>query len=237
MQAKGFKTEVKIFSYLFCALITLCCLPVLSYHYYTTLDGFALLAIGGLLLTDCVMWFSSHWSTRTGSAVMRAVSLGVKFAIAAIMVCVAAIAIMLMRADRQTAELTKLSAQNKSAEIASRVEGVKALAGLKGTGAAMKELAKVAVTESVTQVATNQRAALEAKIPAWLLDQGLYTLPPLSAIAGALLLSICALILNSRDESDQVTETDRIEYARPHESIADRALTRTYTGSNSNRPH
>lgn len=237
MQEKGFRTEVKIFSYLFCALITLCCLPVLSYHYYTTLDGFALLAIGGLLLTDCVMWFASHWSTRTGSAVMRAVSLGVKFAIAAIMVCVAAIAIMLMRADRQTAELTKLSAQNKSAEIASRVEGVKALAGLKGTGAAMKELAKVAVTESVTQVATNQRAALEAKIPAWLLDQGLYTLPPLSAIAGALLLSICALILNSRDESDQVSETDRIEYARPHESVADRALTRTYTGSNSNRPH
>lgn len=237
MQAKGFTTEVKIFSYLFCALITLCCLPVLSYHYYTTLDGFALLAIGGLLLTDCVMWFASHWSTRTGSAVMRAVSLGVKFAIAAIMVCVAAIAIMLMRADRQTAELTKLSAQNKSAEIASRVEGVKALAGLKGTGAAMKELAKVAVTESVTQVATNQRAALEAKIPAWLLDQGLYTLPPLSAIAGALLLSICALILNSRDESSQVGDTDGIEYARPHESVADRALTRTYTGSNSNRPH
>lgn len=237
MQAKGFKTEVKIFSYLFCALITLCCLPVLAYHYYTTLDGFALLAIGGLLLTDCVMWFASHWSTRTGSAVMRAVSLAVKFAIAAIMVSVAAIAIMLMRADRQTAELSKLTAQNRNSEIASRAEAVKSLAGLTGTREAMRELAKVSATESVTQTATNQRAALEAKIPAWLLDQGLYTLPPLSAIAGALLLSICALILNSQDESAQDTETDRIEYGRPHESVADRALTRTYTGSSSNRPH
>jgi hypothetical protein len=233
----GFKTEVKVFSYLFCALITLCCLPVLAYHYYTTLDGFALLAIGGLLLTDCVMWFASHWSTRTGHAVMRAVALAVKFAIAAIMVCVAAIAIMLMRADRQTAEITKLSSQNRTAEIASRAEAVKSLAGLTGTREAMRELAKVSATESVTQTATNQRAALEAKIPAWLLDQGLYSLPPLSAIVGALLLSICALILNSQDESDEVAETDRTEYARPHESVADRALARTWTGSNSNRPH
>ena len=237
MQAKGFKTEVKWFSYLVCALITLCCLPVMAYHYYTTLDGFALLAIGGLLLTDCVMWFAAHWSTRTGHPVMRGISLAVKFAIAAIMVSVAAIAIMLMRADRQTAEMAKLSSQNRTAEIASRAEAVKSLAGLTGTREAMRELAKVSVTESVTQTATNQRAALEAKIPAWLLDQGLYTLPPLSAIAGALLLSICALILNSQDESAQVAETDLIEYGRPHESVADRALTRTYTGSNSNRPH
>ena len=237
MQEKGFKTEVKVFSYLFCALITLCCLPILAYHYYTTLDGFALLAIGGLLLTDCVMWFASHWSTRTGHAVMRAVSLGVKFGIAAIMVSVAAIAIMLMRADHQTAEVSKLTAQNKSAEIASRAEAVKSLAGISGTREAMRELAKVSATESVTQTATNQRAALEAKIPAWLLDQGLYSLPPLSAIAGALLLSICALVLNSGEESDQVSETDQIEYSRPHESVADRALARTWTGSNSNRPH
>jgi hypothetical protein len=237
MQEKGFKTEVKVFSYLFCALITLCCLPILAYHYYTTLDGFALLAIGGLLLTDCVMWFASHWSTRTGHAVMRAVSLAVKFGIAAIMVSVAAIAIMLMRADRQTAEITKLSSQNRTAEIASRAEAVKSLAGINGTREAMRELAKVSATESVTQTATNQRAALEAKIPAWLLDQGLYSLPPLSAIAGALLLSICALVLNSGEESDQVAETDLTEYARPHESVADRALTRTWTGSNSNRPH
>jgi hypothetical protein len=233
----GFKTEVKVFSYLFCALITLCCLPILAYHYYTTLDGFALLAIGGLLLTDCVMWFASHWSTRTGSAVMRAVSLAVKFAIAAIMVCVAAIAIMLMRADKQTADLSRMSSQNRTAEIASRAEAVKSLAGINGTREAMRELAKVSASESVTQTATNQRAALEAKIPAWLLDQGLYSLPPLSAIAGALLLSICALVLNSGEESDQVAETDRTEYARPHESVADRALARTWTGSNSNRPH
>ena len=53
----SFDSETKAFSYLFAALVTLCTLPVLGWHYWTTLEGFAVLAIGGLAMA-CLLYTS-----------------------------------------------------------------------------------------------------------------------------------------------------------------------------------
>ena len=228
-ETQKFRSEIKTFSYLFCALVSLCTLPILSYHYYTTLDGFALLAIGGLLMADCVLWFSSHWSTRPGHPVMRAVSLAVKFAIAAVMVSIAGIAMLVMRSDRQTSDQTRLSIESQTAEIQARAEAVRSLAGTAGTNAALRELAKTDKRESVGEIAAKNRTSIESRIPAWLLDQGLYSLPPLSAIVGALILSICALTLSSHTTQAEphliVEEQDEEEQMS---GFGERALSRTW---------
>jgi hypothetical protein len=46
-QTLTFKTEYRAFGYVFAALVTLCTLPVTAWHYWQTLEGFALLGIGG----------------------------------------------------------------------------------------------------------------------------------------------------------------------------------------------
>lgn len=201
----SFESETKAFSYLFAALVTLCTLPVLGYHYWTTLEGFAVLAIGGLAMADCVLWFSSHWSVKTQSGIMRAVSLTVKFSIACIMVFIAALAIMLMRSDRQLTTINKLDSDNHIAEIQARAAAAKDLALTPGGRRAATEIAKVNITSSAASLAEKNRSTIEARFPGWLLDYGLYVLPPLAAILGALVLSIAAMIVKAR-EMENLTE-------------------------------
>ena len=199
----SFESETKAFSYLFAALVTLCTLPVLGWHYWTTLEGFAVLAIGGLAMADCVLWFSSHWSVKTQSGIMRAVSLTVKFSIACIMVFVAALAIMIMRTDHQLTAISKLDSENHIAEIRARAVVAKDLAATVGGRRAATEIMKVDAASSAANLAEKNRSTIEARFPGWLLDYGLYVLPPLAAIFGALVLSIAAMIVKAREMENQ----------------------------------
>lgn len=200
----SFDSETKAFSYLFAALVTLCTLPVLAWHYWTTLEGFAVLAIGGLAMADCVLWFSSHWSVKTQSGIMRAVSLTVKFSIACIMVFIAALAIMIMRTDHQLTMINKLDSDNHIAEIQARATAAKDLALTPGGRRAATEIAKVNITSSAASLAEKSRATIETRFPGWLLDYGLYVLPPLAAILGALVLSIAAMVVKAREMENQI---------------------------------
>ena len=205
----SFDSETKAFSYLFAALVTLCTLPVLAWHYWTTLDGFAVLAIGGLAMADCVLWFSSHWSVKTQSGIMRAVSLTVKFSIACVMVFIAALAIMLMRTDHQLTAINKLDSDNHIAEIQARAAAASTLAATPGGRQAAREIAKVNITSSAANLAEKSRATIESRFPGWLLDYGLYVLPPLAAILGALVLSIAAMIVKAREMENQIAIFER----------------------------
>lgn len=219
-QKVSFASEVKAFSYLFAGLVSLCTLPVLAYHYWQTLTGFALLAIGGLALTDCVLWFASHWSTKTRSGVMKAVSLTVKFSIAGTMIAIAALAILLMRSERQVENMAKQSSEARIAEIKARTEAAKELAQVQGGRSAAREIAKTGEGESVTQIAQANRSNLEERIPGWLLDWGMYVIPPLCAIVGALVLSIAAMIVRRREEEAEMGQEIERPWSKQSHSSA-----------------
>lgn len=202
-----FSTEVRAFGYLFAFLITLCTLPITAFHYWRNLEGFALLGIGGLALADCVLWFASHWATKAHSGMMKAVSLGVKFALAAVMICVAAVCLILMRSEREVQDLTRLEQEGKIREIEARTRAAKELAGTTGGKAAAREIAKTEAGEAVSSIAREGRESLESRVPAWLVTWGIYTLPPLCALAGALILSIAAMIAATREAASSFTST------------------------------
>lgn len=202
-QKISFESEHKAFAYLFAGLITLCAFPVLAYHYATTLEGFAILAIGGLLATDAVMWFAAHWSVKTRSAAMRVVSLIVKFAIASVAVCIAGVVIMLMRGDHQTSSLIRQQTEARKAEIEARAAAAAQLAQVQGGRLAAREAMKFDVGKDASALASESRAQLETKLPAWLLDVGVYTIPPIAAILGALALTITATIIKRREAEEE----------------------------------
>ena len=194
-----FSTEVRAFGYVFAFLITLCTLPITAFHYWRNLEGFALLGIGGLALADCVLWFASHWATKAHSGMMKAVSLGVKFGLAGVMICVAAVCLILMRSEREVQDLARLEQEGKIREIEARTRAAKELAGTTGGKAAAREIAKTEAGEAVSNIAREGRQSLESRVPAWLVTWGIYTLPPLCALAGALILSIAAMIAATRE--------------------------------------
>jgi hypothetical protein len=198
-QTLTFKSEYRAFGYVFAALVTLCTLPVIAWHYWQTLEGFALLGIGGLALADCVLWFSSHWAGKVRSGVLKAVTLGVKFALAGVMVCIAALCIILMRADRDFRQVAELAREDRTAEIQARAKAAADLTAA-GNRAAARDILKTDKTESISSIADRSRQGLEARVPAWLSTWGIYILPPLCALLGALVLSIAATIAGSREE-------------------------------------
>jgi hypothetical protein len=190
------KTQSYAFSLLFSALITLSCFPVLAWHYWQTLIGFGLVAIGGLLMSDCVLWFSAHWSVRAESALVRVVALAVKFIISGCAIGVASVVIYAMQLDSRTANDAQQATAGRVAEIAAR-------------GLAARELAsvdRVAAREMVRAGApvVSPVSVTPSPVPEWSRSVWLVALLPLVSLVGALALSIAAGMAG-----DSVTENFR----------------------------
>jgi glucose dehydrogenase len=128
----NFASENRAFSFVFCALVSLSCLPVMALHYWQNLEGVGLLAIVGLLLADSVLWFASHWSTSASTGSLRACSLVVKFVLARVMIANAAACVAILRSDRQTATATAQASAARVAEIAARAAAARDLAATLG---------------------------------------------------------------------------------------------------------
>jgi len=193
------KTQSYAFSLLFSALITLSCFPVMAWHYWQTLIGFGLLAIGGLLLSDCVLWFAAHWSVRAESALVRVVALAVKFIISAVAIGVTSLVIFAMQLDSRTANDAQQATAGRVAEIAAR-------------GLAARELAsvdRVAAREMVRAGApvVSPVSVTPSPVPEWSRSVWLVALLPLVSLLGALALSIAAGMAGNGNEA--VTESFR----------------------------
>ncbi len=189
------KTQSYAFSLLFSALITLSCFPVLAWHYWQTLIGFGVVAIGGLLMSDCVLWFAAHWSVRAESALVRVVALATKFTIAGCAIGVASVVIYAMQLDTRTASDAQQATAGRVAEIAAR-------------GLAARELAsvdRVAAREMVRAGApVSPVSVTPSPVPEWSRSVWLVALLPLVSLLGALALSIAAGMAG-----DSVTESFR----------------------------
>ena len=190
------KTQSFAFSLLFSALITLSCFPVLAWHYWVTLAGFGLLSIGGLLMSDCVLWFSAYWSVRAESALVRVVALVTKFVIAAVAIGVAAVVVYAMsaRTDAIAAQVERTAAN--VAEVRARGEAV----------ASVAKLDRMAAREFAKQTSSPAPATAidAAAVPEWARSVWLVALLPLVSLLGALALSVAAGLSDS--SSSDVTD-------------------------------
>jgi hypothetical protein len=197
------KAQSFAFSLLFSALITLSCFPVLAWHYWVTLAGFGVLSIGGLLMSDCVLWFSAYWSVRAESALVRVVALVTKFVIAAVAIGVAAVVVYAMsaRTDAIAAQVERTAAN--VAEVRARGEAVASVARLDRMAA--REFAKQTSQTSSPAPAT---AIDAAAVPEWARSVWLVALLPLVSLLGALALSVAAGMSSDSSSSD-VTENFR----------------------------
>lgn len=193
------KTQSYAFSLLFSALITLSCFPVLAWHYWQTLAGFGLVAIGGLLMSDCVLWFAACWSVRAESALVRVVALATKFTIAAVAIGVASVVIYAMQTDSRQAQESQQATAGRVAEIQAR-------------GLAARELAsvdRVAAREMVRAGAPVSPVSVSAPspVPEWSRSVWLVAVLPLVSLIGALALSVAAGMAGNGNEA--VTENFR----------------------------
>lgn len=211
----SFESEHRAFAYIFAGAITLATFPIVGWHYASTLTGLALAAIAGLLLTDIILWFSSHWSVKVQSGALRAVALTVKFALSLVMVINAGIVIFLMRGDHQTEAIIHQQTEARKAEIAARADAAAKLAQVQGGRSAAREAMRMEAAPDAQAVASNTRAQLEEYVPAWYLSIGIYIAPPFVAIIGFMALTVCASIIKRRErEAEAEAETERPQ-ARP----------------------
>lgn len=203
------KAQSFAFSFLFSGFITLSCFPVLAWHYWVTLAGFGVLSIGGLLMSDCVLWFSAYWSVRAESALVRVVALVTKFVIATVAIGVAAVVVFAMsaRSDATRAQAERSAAN--VAEVRARGEAV----------ANVAKLDRMAAREFAKQTASSSPApatAIDAAVPEWARSVWLVALLPLVSLLGALALSIAA---GMSSESSAIRETDMAENFRHTSSV------------------
>lgn len=196
----SFTGQHAAFTFLLCATVTLSAFPVLAMHYLNSLESFALLAVGGLLISDLTMWFAALWSVRTKSALMRTMGLIVKYVIALSAVCIAAVVIVIMRADHTASTIVKEQSAARTAEIAARADAAAKLAQVTGGRSAAREFAKLDQAKTADVVVSEERRRLEETLPPWLTRYGIYILLPIISILGALALSISASIAGKQEE-------------------------------------
>jgi hypothetical protein len=225
---KNFDNQARAFSFLFCALVSLASLPLLGWHYWQTLHGFAVLALFGLLGVDLVLWFASYWSTSASTASLKVAALAVKIALAGIMLLNAGAVLYIMRSDQQVATATAQASASTVAEIAARAAAARELAATPGGRQAAREIARMPATAPPAPV---EPAA--SILPRWYLDFGVYTVPPIAALLGFCVLTICASIV--RQSEGQAALSDQA--GLPVQSSALDQLTRAPWIEPTARPH
>ena len=194
--SKNFEIQARAFSFLFCALVSLASLPLLGWHYWQTLSGLAVLALAGLLGVDLVLWFASYWSTSASTAALKVCALVVKIVLAGVMLLNAGAVLYMLRSDQQAASAAAQVSASTVAEIAARAAAARDLASTPGGRQAAREFARMPAP-----VAPAPPLASAVLLPRWYTDFGVYTVPPMAALVGFCILTICASIVR-REEQD-----------------------------------
>lgn len=205
----AFSSEHSALAYAFAAVVSLASLPLLGWHYWQLLSGLGVLAIGGLLLTDLVLWFSTHWSVKVHSGAMRATAIGVKLTLSLIMVCNAAVVVIGLQSGQSVASAARLQSELRAAEIAARAAAAKDLAATTGGRSAAREAMKLTDNgPSVEALTTGERSRLDGLVPAWWREVGVFVVPPISGILGFALLTVVASVVRRRESLAEILSQD-----------------------------
>lgn len=193
-----FSSENRLFSYAFAALVTLSSLPVLSWHYWQSLDGVAVLALIGLALADLVLWQSTHWSVRAHVPAIKATALIAKIALSLVMLINAGVVVILIRDARSVEDRE----QARLVELRERISGAERLAAA-GARSAAREIARS------TPEAGTSSASTSSRIPAWYREIGVYCLPPVAGLIVFFALSIVAALAGRREDLGELVFDER----------------------------
>jgi hypothetical protein len=204
-----FSSENRLFSYAFAALVTLSSLPVLSWHYWQSLDGVAVLALIGLALADLVLWQSTHWSVLAHVPAIKATALIAKIALSLVMLINAGVVVILIRDARSVEDRE----QACLVELRERISGAERLAAA-GARSAAREIAK-STPEAGASASTSSR------ILAWYREIGVYCLPPVAGLIVFFALSIVAALAGRREYLGELVFDER---PRSMEMISSREI-------------
>ncbi|MBK9314618.1 MAG: hypothetical protein IPM55_10300 [Acidobacteria bacterium] len=144
---------------------------------------------------------------------MRAVSLIVKFLIATVAVCVAAVVILLMRGDRQTETMIRQQSEARKIEIEARAEAAAKLAQVKGGRAASREAMKMNETRGSRPRPLRPDRISKNESPEMVSDFGVYAIPPIVAILGALALTITATIIKKHEAEEEAISLEPLRFS------------------------
>ena len=176
-----------VFSFLIAVLVTLTAFPVLGWHYYENLEGFALIGIAGLLLSDSVMMFCAYWEKRSPNPAERVTALICKFLIAATVVTIAVLVIADTAARKIADKADRVNQESQLAQQAQKNQLATEILKLDKSPEGRK-LAREAFNQKIENTKTT--IAPSVVIPAWLSGVGSFLIPPIIAILCALVLSI-----------------------------------------------
>ena len=189
----SFNRQHLTFSIVFAVLVTAATFPVIALHYIKTLSGstIAILAIVGLLISDCVMIFSTWRSVRGPAPLIRVTSMCVKYVVAVCAILTAAAVLVTMRYDSQMESSISQASAARLAEIDARKVAAIELSKA-GSRQAGREIARMDQSPEV-------KTAPPAPLPDWVMSFGVFVLLPLVSIAGAIALSISASVAMGSD--------------------------------------
>lgn len=201
----AFNRQHLAFSLLFAVLISAATLPVIGLHYVKTLSGStaAVLAVVGLLVSDCVMMFSTWWSVRGPGALVRVVAMCVKYLIAVCAILTAAVVLVSMRYDQQADHATAQASAVRLAEIEARKAAAIDISKATGNRQAVREMVRM------DSGSIQPPRVPSSPLPDWVTSFGVFILLPLVSILGAMALSISASIADpaSGDLTPPVSRT------------------------------
>lgn len=189
MQSK-IRSQLTAVNAALCLLITLGCLPVLIWHSWDVVSGFARFSLLGFGIADLALWSAAIWAATAPTAFIRGVALASKAGLAALLLLTAA-SVIALHADRIEADTVADSAARREvARLETLATQAERLAGTAGRRVA-REYVEAAGAVTTTTTTTKSGNGWREYLPAWWPTLGVVALPPLAGLAVLVLLSAC----------------------------------------------
>jgi len=205
MSAQGSSGTHTFFSFLIAVLVTLTAFPVLGWHYYENLEGFALVGIAGLTLSDSVMLFCAYWQIKSASNAERITALICKFLIAITVVIIAVLVIADSAAKKIAEKNQRINQENQLAQQAQKNQLATDILKIDKSTEGRK-LAREAINQNSKQSTVDNSVSAAFTVPTWLSGLGSFLIPPIISIICALVLSIVHQ-LSVSVKTSELTET------------------------------
>ena len=223
------QNQLRTVNGLLCLLLTVGILPVLIWHSWGVVSGVARVSLLGYGIADLALWTCAIFAVTAPSGLIRAVALGCKAGLAALLLLCAASVITIHAGDQRREVAADRAAAAEARRLATIAGHAKELASTSGRSVAREfvETAGAATTSLPSSPGDSPDAWLEA-MPAWWPGIGIIATPTLAGLAVIVLLTaVVALGGPGPGESRQVLAEEqdneiparRVGFGRPAEYV------------------
>ena len=223
------QNQLRTVNGLLCLLLTVGILPVLIWHSWGVVSGVARVSLLGYGIADLALWTCAIFAVTAPSGLIRAVALGCKAGLAALLLLCAASVITIHAGDQRREVAADRAAAAEARRLATIKEHAKDLEATAGRSVARTfiQTAGAATTSLPSAPGDSPDAWLEA-LPAWWPGIGIIATPTLAGLAVIVLLTaVVALGGPGPSESRQVLEEEqdneiparRVGFGRPAEYV------------------